>query len=155
MPAGPAEAGAGRPLAPLPPAFLDRLRGLEELLVSSRDRSGRGTVPMWFAVVPPGYVYLLTQPFSLKAQRWLDDPWVRLQVPGDRVQQEGLVAEVGWEEASQHGELLTERFAMAGAATEEALRWMLQEGSRRLVKVGLAASPDSQAPVLVEGEDRG
>jgi hypothetical protein len=100
---------------------------------------------MWFALVPPGYVYLLTQPFSLKAQRWLEDPWVRLQVRGDRSQQEGLVTEVGWEEASRHAELLVERFAMAGAATSEALQWMLQDGSRRLVKVGLPASPDSQA----------
>ncbi len=151
----PAEAGAGRSLSPLPGAFLDRLRGREEVLVSSRGRSGQGTVPMWFALVPPGYVYLLTQPFSLKAQRWLEDPWVRLQVRGDRSQQEGLVTEVGWEEASRHAELLVERFAMAGAATSEALQWMLQDGSRRLVKVGLPASPDSQTRDLVEGDNRG
>jgi hypothetical protein len=34
---------------------------------------------------------------------------------------------------------------MAGAATAEALRWMLEDGSRRLLKVGLKAGIESEA----------
>jgi hypothetical protein len=100
---------------------------------------------MWFAVVPPGYVYLLTPAISLKAERWRRDPWVRLQIPGTAVAQEGVVVEVGWEETAHHLELLTSRFAMAGAATGEALRWMLEDGSRLLLKVGLRPGAQSEA----------
>jgi hypothetical protein len=131
------EVGADLQIRPLPETFLDELADREELLVSSRDQAGRGAVRMWFAVVPPGYVYLLTPTISLKAERWLIDPWVRLQIPGTAAVQEGVVVQVEWEEGEHHVELLTKRFAMAGAATPEALRWMLEDGSRRLLKVGL------------------
>jgi hypothetical protein len=139
------EAGTEPQLKPLPQELLDLFASQEELLVSSRDDAGRGTVRMWFAVVPPGYVYLLTPTISLKAERWRLDPWVRLQIPGAAAAQEGVVVEVGWEEAKHHLELLTSRFAMAGAATAEALRWMLEDGSRRLLKVGLKVSARSDA----------
>jgi hypothetical protein len=138
------EAGADLRLRPLPEAFLEQLADHEELLVSSRDQGGRGTVPMWFAVVPPGYVYLLTPTISLKAERWIEDPWVRLQVPGTAAAEEGVVVKVDWEEAEHHLELLTSRFAMAGAATAEALRWMLEDGSRRLLKVGFEVGAESE-----------
>jgi hypothetical protein len=136
---------ANSQLQPLPRAFLDQLANQEELLVSSRDPASRGTVRMWFAVVPPGYVYLLTPTISIKAERWLHDPWVRFQVPGSRGGQEGVAAEATWEEAEPHLDLLTRRFAMAGAATGEALRWMIEDGSRRLLKVGLRAEAASEA----------
>jgi hypothetical protein len=137
------EAGAYPQIRPLPQAFLEELADQEEVLVSSRDQAGRGTVRMWFAVVPPGYVYLLTPTISLKAERWLEDPWVRLQIPGTATAREGVAVPVEWEEA--HLELLTTHFAMAGAATAEALRWMLEDGSRRLLKVGLKAGIESEA----------
>lgn len=139
------EADADSQLQPLPRAFLDQLANQEELLVSSRDPAGRGTVRMWFAVVPPGYVYLLTPAISLKAERWRQDPWVRFQIPGSGTDQEGVAVEAGWAEAEPHLELLTQRFAMAGAATGEALRWMLEDGSRRLLKVGVRGSAESEA----------
>ena len=146
----PAEAADADPqLQPLPKPFLDQLENQEELLVSSRDQAGRGTVHMWFAVVPPGYVYLLTPTISLKAERWLEDPWVRLQIPGTDAAEEGLVVKVDWGEAQHHLELLTSRFAMAGAATAEALRWMLEDGSRRLLKVGLKEGSESEAVAQV------
>ena len=120
---------------PLPHEFLELLDQEEELLVSSRDQSGQGTVRMWFAVIPPGYVYLLTPTYTRKAERWRDDPWVRLRVPGSDVFQEGVVVPVDWDEAETDIEVLTSRFSMAGAATGEALRWMLQDGSRKLLRV--------------------
>jgi hypothetical protein len=132
---------------PLPAAFLDLLTEQEELLVSSRDAAGQGTVRMWFAVIPPGYIYLLTPTYTLKAERWRDDPWVRLRVPGTGAAQEGVVTPVGWEEAGSNIDLLTARFSMAGAVTGEALRWMLQDGSRQLLRVGVERDSDGVEPV--------
>jgi hypothetical protein len=100
---------------------------------------------MWFAVVPPGYVYLLTPAITLKAERWRHDPWVRFQIPGSLSDQEGVAVEATWEEAAPHLDLLTSRFAMAGAATGEALRWMIEDGSRRLLKVGLGSGAGSES----------
>jgi hypothetical protein len=71
-----------RPVTPLPSSFLAALDGEEELVVSSRDAGGTGSVRAWFAVAPPGVVLLLTEAHSVKAQRWGRDPWVRLRVPG-------------------------------------------------------------------------
>lgn len=150
----PAEAPGQLQIEPFPPPFLAQLAGPDELLVSSRDPAGRGTVRMWFAVVPPGYVFLLTQPYSRKVERWRQDPWVRLQIPGSRTVQEGIVVEVGWEEASLHSQLLTTRFDMAGAATPEALRWMLQDGSRLLFKAGLKPGASSDALGAIRHLDR-
>src|SRR5205807_2345555 len=77
------------PVRPLPADFLAALEGEEELLVSSRDRRGTGTVRAWFAVAPPGVVLLLTEAHSVKAQRWRRDPWVGLRVPGSGARAEG------------------------------------------------------------------
>ncbi|MGH7691900.1 MAG: hypothetical protein ACREOA_04250 [Candidatus Dormibacteria bacterium] len=147
--------GGSPRLRPLPPAFLEQLAGHEELLVSSRDRQSRGTVPMWFAVVPPGYVYLLTPTYTRKAQRWQEDQWVRLRIPGTSQAVEGGVEEVAWEEAAADVGVLTQRFALAGAVTPESLRWMLQDGSRRLLRAGLPAVADSAEPGAIETLDRG
>lgn len=102
---------------------------------------------MWFAVIPPGYIYLLTPTYTLKAERWRDDPWVRLRVPGTGAAHEGVVTPVGWEEAGRNIDLLTARFSMAGAVTGEALRWMLQDGSRQLLRVGVERDSDGVKPV--------
>lgn len=149
----PAEAPHEVPLEPFSQGFLVQLTGHEELRVSSRDQAGQGTVRMWFAVVPPGYVFLLTQPFSRKAERWREDPWVRLEIPGSGVSQEGVVVEVGWDEATSHAQLLTTRFDMAGAATPEALRWMLQEGNRLLFKAGRRPATASDGFAAIHRED--
>lgn len=122
--------------------------------MSSRDGAGRGTVRMWFAVIPPGYVYLLTLTYTKKAERWREDPWVRLRIPGTKASQEGVVTAVDWEEAQPHAPELTTSFAMSGAATAEALRWMLQDGSRQLLKVAVRRSPDSDGVAAVQPEDR-
>ncbi|HEY6537980.1 MAG TPA: hypothetical protein VI138_02940 [Candidatus Dormibacteraeota bacterium] len=110
--------------------------------MSSRDGSGVGSVRMWFAVVPPGYVFLLTPAHTIKAGRWRDDPWVRLRIPGTRASQEGVVIPVSWKEAAADADLLTDRFAMAGATTAEGLRWMLDDGSRLLLRAGLRSGSE-------------
>ena len=133
-----AETDGGRALKPLPPEFLRGLDGEYELLVTSRDSRGEGSVRMWFAVAPSGHVYLLTPAISLKAQRWLDDPWVRLRVLRARISQECLVQLVDSRGAMDDAELLVDRFRLAGAATPEALAWMLESGSHLLLRVGLA-----------------
>ncbi|MGA7173903.1 MAG: hypothetical protein WCB86_02325 [Candidatus Dormiibacterota bacterium] len=142
-------------LDPLPSSFLERLGNQEEILVSSRDHSGQGTVRMWFAVIPPGYIYLLTPTYTRKAERWRDDPWVRFRIPGTDSTQEGVVSAIGWDEARLSADQLTRSFAMAGAATEEALRWMLQDGSRQLLKAGVSRGSESDGRGLVQPQDAG
>lgn len=130
-------------MPPLPAPFLDSLRDRDEVLVTSRDpESGRrGTVPMWFTVVPPGVVYLLTHAFSRKAERWRRDPWVRLSVPGDGgVAVEGVVRFVtDREEVEAIAPLAVERWDMAGAATPEALHRLLEDGTHALLRIEGAA----------------
>src|SRR2546423_286257 len=70
-------------VTPLPAEFLETLAAHDEVLVTSREGSTRGTVPTWFVIVPPGVVYLFGFSFSTKARRWRLDPWVRLTVPGN------------------------------------------------------------------------
>jgi len=99
---------------------------------------------MWFALAPSGHVYLLTPAVSRKAQRWQDDPWVRLKVvAGDHagISQEGVVEVVDSQAAWADRDLLVERFRLAGAATPEALAWMLDSGSHRLLRVGVPRRP--------------
>lgn len=120
---------------PLATEFLALLEGREELLVSSRGPTGRGTVRMWFAVSPAGQLYLLTPSFTVKAQRWLEDPWVRLTVPDGGPAVEGTVARVAAEDSELDADLLVSHFAMAGATTREALRWMVESGSHLLLLV--------------------
>ncbi|MGH7641275.1 MAG: hypothetical protein ACREOL_10295 [Candidatus Dormibacteria bacterium] len=129
------------PLQPWPGTFLEALWDQEEVLVSSRGDGVVGTVPMWFAVIPPGFVYLLTPAFTKKAERWRLDPWVRLRVRGGGPVVEGEVEAVGWSEAQNEVERLTSRFRLAGAATPQALRWMLEDGSRRLLRSGRRKAP--------------
>jgi hypothetical protein len=120
---------------PLPSPFLDALQGEDEVLVTSRDpESGRrGTVPMWFAVAPPGVVYLLTFAYSRKAERWRRDPWVRLDAPGAAA--EGVVHFVSGAEVDEVAPLAVERWDMAGATTPEALHRLLDEGTHVLLRV--------------------
>jgi len=122
---------------PLPAALLEALRDEEEVLVTSRDlqRGRRGTVPMWFAVGPPGVVYLFTLAFSRKAERWRRDPWVRLTAPTTGVAAEGVVHPVGGDELDAVAPLAVERWDMAGATTPEALRSLVDEGSHLLLRV--------------------
>ncbi|MHB1500251.1 MAG: hypothetical protein ACYCYK_03635 [Candidatus Dormibacteria bacterium] len=138
---------AGRPL---PIGFLEGLSGHDEVLVTSRGPAGTGTVLVWFAISPRGFVYLLTPSFSLKAQRWLEDPWIRLTVPGGGPSAVGLVNPVGIPELGDDlAEVLT-RFAMAGAVTAEALGWMLESGSHQLLQVGSAPGGSEAGPVELE-----
>jgi hypothetical protein len=125
------------PTLPLPSSLLDALRDEDEVLVTSRDPvSGRrGTVPMWFAVGPPGVVYLFTLAYSRKAERWRRDPWVRLTAPGSGVAAEGAVHVVGSSELEGVTPLVVERWDMAGATTPEALRRLIDEGSHLLLRV--------------------
>jgi len=148
----PAEAGAAPDLEPLPQEFLDRLAGQDELLVSSRDRASRGTVRMWFAVMPPGFIFLLTPSYTRKAERWREDPWVRFRVPGTEFAQEATLRRLGWSEAQASAERLTASFAMAGAATPEALRWMLDDGSHLLFQAGRQRASASEPFLAVEPE---
>ena len=107
------------------------------MLVASRGGGGSGRVRMWFAAPESGFVYLLTPIFSLKAQRWLEDPWVQLTVPNANASLEGVVKRVNVADLGSDLPLVLERFAMAGAATAEALTWMLESGSHLLLRVGL------------------
>ena len=122
----------------MPAAFLEALRGHEEVLVSSREGATRGTVPVWYIVVPPGLVYLFTFGFSTKARRWRADPWVRLRVPGTSVSVEGVAHFVSPDELQADAELaerVVERWSMQGAPTVEGLRRTLREGVHALVRV--------------------
>ena len=126
---------------PLPAAFLEALRGHEEVLVSSREGPSRGTVPTWYIVGPPGVVYLFTFAFSTKARRWRADPWVRLRVPGTDVSVEGVARFVGSDELDLDptlAEQVVERWSMQGAPTVEGLRRTLREGMHALVRVEAA-----------------
>src|SRR5215831_17317812 len=103
----------------LPAEFLSALASYDEVLVTSRDRSTLGTVPVWFIVVPPGVVYLFGFAFSEKARRWRKDPWVRLTVPGTRQSVQGVVHFVEPDELEEVAPLIIERWSMQGAPTLE------------------------------------
>jgi hypothetical protein len=120
---------------PLPASLLDSLEGQDEVLVTSRSGSRTGTVPMGFALAPPGVVYLLTFAFSLKARRWEVDPWVRLTEPAHGVSAEGTVHPVGVDELEAVTPWILDRFVVAGAATPEALRRLLESGTHHLLRV--------------------
>jgi len=125
---------------PLPAAFLDALQGQEEVLVSSREPGRTGTVPVWFAVGPPGVVYLFVESYSKKAVRWRRDPWVRLHVRGGPTV-EGLARVVEGEGLAAVAPLIVERWDMAGATTVEALHRMVDGGGRVVMRVEAAAPP--------------
>jgi hypothetical protein len=128
-------------MVPLPAEFLSALDGHEEVLVSSRDRSTLGTVPVWFIIVPPGVVYLFGFAFSEKARRWRSDPWVRLRIPETRTSVEGTATIVSAadvdDDLAQH---VVERWSMQGATTPEGLRRTLRDQVHVLVRVEGAAA---------------
>ena len=124
------------PTPPLPEDILAALRNRDVVLVTSRDESGTGTVPMGFALAPPGVVYLLTSAFSRKAQRWERDAWIRLSIPGGGAAVEGSahpVAAVDIDPAL--AKILLARFGDSGASTPEALRQLLETGAHVLLRV--------------------
>jgi len=129
-------------VTPLPAEFLEALAGHDEVLVTSREGSARGTVPTWFAIGPPGVVYLFGFAFSVKARRWQLDPWVRLSVPGEpRRSVEGIAHFVEPDEVDEVAAVIVERWAMQGAPTIEGLRRSLRDRVHALVRVeGVPAS---------------
>ncbi len=122
-------------MTPLPHEFLAAFAGHEEVLVTSREGSTRGTVPVWFVIAPPGVVYLFSFGFSEKARRWQSDPWVRLSVPGAQTSVEGVARFVGPDEVDPIAPLIVERWAMQGAPTVDGLRRTLRDGMHVLVRV--------------------
>jgi hypothetical protein len=127
-------------VTPLPDAFLRALADHDEVLVTSRDGTARGTVPVWFVISPPGVVYLFGFGFSEKARRWRSDPWVRLSVPGQQNSTEGVAHFVGLDELDAIAPLIVERWSMQGATTPEGLRRTLRDGVHVLVRVEGQAS---------------
>ncbi len=104
------------------------------MLVTTRDRDTRGSVPVWFLIAPPGVVYLFTFAFSIKARRWRRDPWVRLSVHGHSV--EGIAHFVGADEIDPEIEPeIVDRWAMQGATTVEGLRRTLRDGVHVPIRV--------------------
>jgi len=135
----------------LPAEFLSALASHDEVLVTSRDRSTLGTVPVWFIVVPPGVVYLFGFAFSEKARRWRSDSWVRLRVPGTRISTEGTVHFVGAEELDDDlAQQVVDRWSMQGATTVAGLRRTLRDKVHVLVRVEGAVEeqyqPDQSHP---------
>ena len=122
-------------VTPLPEDFLQLLEDHEEVLVTSRDGSTRGTVPVWFIIAPPGVVYLFGFGFSEKARRWRSDPWVRLRVPGQQDSVEGVAHFVGPDELDAIAPRIVERWAMQGAPTVDGLRRTLSDGVHVLVRI--------------------
>jgi hypothetical protein len=122
-------------MTPLPSEFLTALAGHEEVLVTSRDGATRGTVPVWFVIVPPGVVYLFSFGFSVKARRWRSDPWVRLTVPEESTSVEGVAHFVGPDEVEPIAALIIDRWAMQGAPTVDGLRRTLRDRMHVLIRV--------------------
>jgi hypothetical protein len=124
-------------LQQLPSHFLQALAGHEEVLVSSREGTQRGTVPMWFVIAEPGVVYLFSFAFSEKVRRWRSDPWVRLAVPGQpQVSAEGVAQFVAPNDLDEKTALLVvDRWSMQGAPTVEGLRRTLKDGVHALIRV--------------------
>ena len=137
----------------LPSEFLQALAGHDEVLVTSREKGRRGTVPTWFVIAPPGVVYLFSFAFSEKVRRWRTDPWVRLTVPDSTISVEARVHFVSPEELHDAtADLVVDRWNMQGAPTVEGLRRTLRDKVHALVRVdglgtlhnggpGLSASP--------------
>ena len=122
-------------MTPLPSSFLEALARHDEVLVTSRDGSTRGTVPVWFVIAPPGVVYLFSFGFSEKARRWRTDPWVRLRVPGEPTSVEGVAHFVDETELDDLAPLVVERWSMQGATTPEGLRRTVRDGVHVLVRI--------------------
>jgi hypothetical protein len=130
-------------LQQLPSAFLQALAEQDEVLVTSREGSTRGTVPMWFIVAEPGVVYLFSFAFSEKVRRWRSDPWVRLSVPGQPgVSAEGVAHFVEPESLDPRtAGMVVEHWSMQGAPTVEGLRRTLRDQVHALIRVEGVAPP--------------
>jgi hypothetical protein len=126
-------------VTPLPSSFLEALASHDEVLVTSRDGTTRGTVPVWFVIAPPGVIYLFSFGFSEKARRWRSDPWVRLRVPGEETAVEGVAHFVDETELDALAPLIVERWSMQGATTPEGLRRTVRDGVHVLIRVEGAA----------------
>jgi hypothetical protein len=127
-------------IVPVSLQFFEALAGGDELLVSSREAGREGTVPAWFVLDPPVGIYLFTYAYAIRVQRWRNDPWVRLSVPGTAISIEGTVRFVGPGELTEGLScLVVDRWGMWGATTPEGLRRMLVDGSHVLVRVILQA----------------
>ncbi len=122
-------------MLPLPRDFLQALDGREEVLVTSRDATSRGTVPVWFLVARSGALYLFTHAFSLKARRWRSDPWIRLTVPGSKRSVEGVVRFVEGPDVDPIAPLIVEKWGMLGATTVEGLQRGIRDGTYALLRV--------------------
>jgi hypothetical protein len=120
----------------LSPAFIDALRGQEELIISSREDGRERSVRAWYVLTAPGTIYLFTYSFALRVARWRKDPWVRLAVPGGGPSMEGKVHFITVDELDDAliGRVV-ERWWMWGATTPEGLRRMLRDGSHVLLRV--------------------
>lgn len=113
-------------------------------MVTSREEARHGTVPVWFVIAPPGVLYLFGMAYSLKAQRWRKDPWIRLSVPGTRVAAEGRVWFVEGLAIDAVAPLIVDRWLLEGATTAEGLRRAIRDGSHVLVRVeGAPEAPSS------------
>jgi len=131
------------PAPSVPPDPLAALRHRDVLLVTSRDGSGTGTVPMGFTLGADGAVYLLTSAFSRKAQRWEVDPWVRLSIPGGGAALEGSARRVAPDAIDPAlAAVLLARFGDSGASTAEGLRQLLETGAHVLLRVEELRQPD-------------
>lgn len=130
-----------RAVSPLPRAFLDALAEHEEVLVSSRDPFGSGTVPVWFIIGPPGVVYLFSHAFSVKVRRWQTDPWCRLRVPHTTIMVEGRVSFVGPDEIDPIADAVVDRWSMQGAPTVQGLKRTLRDRVHVLIRVEAQSEP--------------
>jgi hypothetical protein len=124
-------------LRPLPQSFLKGLERQEEVLVTSREGSHTGTVPVWFAVDSKGFLYLFGHAFSLKARRWRRDPWIRLCNPANADCVEGLVEFLSPDQSNSVADLVATRWPDWGVLHPEGLRQMLASGTHVLLKAGL------------------
>ena len=131
-------------MRPLPAEFLAALAATDEVLVTSRDNGGCGTVPVWFMIEPPGVVYLFSFGFSVKARRWRSDPWVRLRLPDRSASADGVVRFVSAAEIDDAlAERVVERWSTQGATTVEGLRRTVRDGVHVLVRVEAAPAAAS------------
>jgi hypothetical protein len=130
---------------PLPKEFLDALAGHDEVLVTSREGTTRGTVPTWFVIAPPGVVYLFGFAFATKARRWAKDPWVRLTVPDGGPSVEGVAHFVTDADLDPHlARQVVDRWTMQGATTEPGLRRTLRDRVHVLIRVEAIPSPSGR-----------
>lgn len=124
----------------LPASFRQALDGTDELIVTSRETGREGSVRTWFTVTDAGDLYLFNYAFATRVQRWRQDPWVRLTIPGTDQSVEGTVHVIdpATELSPELIDLVVERWGMWGATTPEGLGRMLRDGSHVLVRVAVS-----------------